>query len=75
VAKLGIKLFQRQAADDFVSQQPRVDGVRIFAGLDHELVEARRTRKQHPACLLNWSAAYARFCQILLREFPQADLP
>jgi hypothetical protein len=74
VAKLGIKLFQRQAADDFVSQQPRVDGIRIFARLDHELVEARRTRKQHFGMFAELVGRIRSFCQILLRQFPQADL-
>ena len=41
IAQLGIKLPQRKAANDLVSENARVDRVGILGGLDDEFVEAR----------------------------------
>ena len=55
-------------------EQPRVDGVWIFAGLDHELVESWRAREQHPGMFAELVGAVCGLCQVLPGQFPQADL-
>ena len=41
VAQLGVQALEREAADDLVIEQARVDGVGWFVGDEDELVEAR----------------------------------
>ncbi len=74
MTKLRVKLLQRQTADDFVPEEPRVDGVGIFAGLDHELVESRGACEQHFRVLAELVGCVRGLRQVLLRQFPQADL-
>ena len=57
-----------------MSQQTRVDGVRIFAGLNDELVESRRAREQHFGMFAELVDGVSCLRQVLLRQFPQADL-
>ena len=52
----------------------RVDGVRIFAGLDHELVESRRTGEQHLRMFAELIGRVSGLGQVLLCQFAHALL-
>src|SRR4051812_44990120 len=73
IAELGIKLFQGKAADNLVPKNAAVDGERIFAGLDHEFIEARRSREQNFGMFSKLSGSVCGLGQILSGQFLQSN--
>ena len=56
-----------------MSQDAAVDGVRIFAGLHHEFVEARRAGEEHFRMLAELRGGVSGLGQILFGQFLQPD--
>src|SRR6185312_715758 len=58
--------------NNFVPKQSRIDGVRILAGLNNKLIEARSSAEQELRVLPKLLGRVSSFCQVLFREFLQA---
>ena len=57
-----------------MSQQAAVDGARVFAGLDHKLIEARSAGKQYLAVPAELRRRVRCFREILFGQLFQPDL-
>src|SRR5207248_10351793 len=67
------KFLERKPAHNFVAEQPRVDGVWIFAGPDDEFVEPWHRGKQNRRVFAELLRGIGGLSQILARKLLQPD--